>query len=169
MSLPLPGSTALYQLPVRQLRTFAHQTYDHGLNMRWAALSTLPVLTTEVVVRTHVHGRAMLTRGSALLQPAEAAQRSELLMAGHALVGAAALGKALTLALATRLPVRAYRHLNWPVLVRAATTSLQVVGDARNRNRAPGRSWDSLLTDVAAPWQLDVAVAVENSFPRRMT
>lgn len=165
MSLPLLGSTALYQLPVRQLRTFAHQTYDHGLNMRWAALSTLPVLTTEVVVRTHVHGRAMLTRGSALLQQAEAAQRSELLMAGHALVGAAALGKALTLALATRSPVRAYRHLNWPVLVRAATTSLQVAGDARVRDRTPGRSWGDLLADVSTPWQLDSALAVDDAFP----
>ena len=118
MSLPLPGWTALYQLPSHQMRTFAHQTYDHSLNTRWAALSTLPVLTTEIVVRTHVHGRAMLAHGTAVLQPAEAAQRSELLLAGHALVGAVSLGKALTLAPATRSPIRDYRHLNWPVLVR---------------------------------------------------
>lgn len=164
MSLPLPGWTALYQLPSRQLRTFAHQTYDHGLNTRWAALSTLPVLTTEVVVRTHVHGRAMLARGTAVLQSAEAAQRSELLMAGHALVGAASLGKALTLALATRSPIRAYRHLNWPVLVRAATTSLQVAGDAQARDRNPGQSWDDLLAGVAVPWQLDAAETVDRTF-----
>lgn len=165
MSLPLPGWTALYQLPLRDLRKFAHQTYDQGLNARWAALSTLPVLTTEVVVRTHVHGRAMLTRGSALLQPAEAAQRTELLLAGHALVGAASLGKALTMALAAPSPIRGYKHVNWPVLVRAAITALQVAGDTRTRDRGPGRSWDDLLTNVAAPWQLDAAVAVDETFP----
>lgn len=161
MSLPLPGWTKLYELPSRRLRTFAHQTYDQGLNTRWAALSALPVLTTEVVVRTHVHGRAMLGRGSAVLQPAETAQRSELLLAAHAVVGAASLGKALTTALATRSPIRAYRHVNWPVLVRAATASLQVAGDARARGQGPGRSWDDLLPEVAAPWQLDVAESVD--------
>lgn len=161
MSLPLPGWTKLYELPSRDLRTFAHQTYDHGLNTRWAALSALPVLTTEVVVRTHVHGRAMLVRGSAVLQPGEAAQRSELLLAAHAIVGAASLGKALTIALATRSPMRAYRHVNWPVLVRAATASLQVAGDVRAREQGPGRSWDDLLSQVAAPWQLDAAESVD--------
>ena len=69
MSLPLPGWTRLYELPSRGLRTFADQAYDNGLNIRWAALSTLPVLTTEVVVRTHVHGRAMLARGTATWNP----------------------------------------------------------------------------------------------------
>jgi hypothetical protein len=161
MSLPLPGWTKLYELPSRDLRTFAHQTYDHGLNTRWASLSALPVLTTEVVVRTHVHGRAMLVRGSAVLQPAEAAQRAELLLAAHAIVGAASLGKAVTVALATRSPIRAYRHMNWPVLVRAATASLQVAGDVRARAEGPGRSWDDLLSEVAAPWQLDAAESVD--------
>ena len=161
MSLPLPGWTKLYELPSRRLRTFAHQTYDQGLNTRWVALSALPVLTTEVVVRTHVHGRAMLVRGSAVLQPAEAAQRAELLLAAHAIVGAALLGKALTVALATRSPIRGYRHVNWPVLVRAATASLQVAGDVRARAQGPGRSWDDLLSGVAAPWQLDAAESVD--------
>lgn len=167
MSLPLPGWTKLYELPNRQLRTFAHQTYDQGLNTRWAALSTLPVITTEVVVRTHVHGRAMLVRGSAVLQPAEDSLRTELLLAGHALVGAASLGKALTIALATRSPIRAYRHVNWPVLVRAASASLQVAGDARAREQGPGRSWDDLLAGVAAPWQLDAAEAVDGMLAAR--
>lgn len=164
MSLPLPGWTKLYELPSRQLRTFAHQTYDNGLNTRWAALSTLPVLTTEVVVRTHVHGRAILTRGTAILQPAEAAQRSELLLAGHALVGAASLGRALTIAIATDSPISAYKHINWPVLLRAATMSLQVAGDARARAQGPGRSWDDLLIGVAEPWQLDAAADVDRLF-----
>lgn len=164
MSLPLPGWTRLYELPSRGLRTFAHQAYDNGLNIRWAALSTLPVLTTEVVVRTHVHGRAMLARGTAMLEPAEAAQRSELLLAGHALVGAASLGRALTTAIATRSPIRAYKHVNWPVLLRAATTSLQVAGDARARAQGPGRPWDDLLIAVARPWQLDAAADVDRVF-----
>ncbi|WP_214407036.1 hypothetical protein [Pseudonocardia lacus] len=164
MSLPLPGCTKLYELPSRRLRTFAHQTYDNGLNTRWVALSTLPVLTTEVVVRTHVHGRAMLSRGTAILEPAEAAQRSELLLAACALVGAASLGKALTIAIATRSPVGAYQHVNWPVLLRAATTSLQVAADARARAQGLGRSWDDLLADVARPWQLDAAADVDRAF-----
>ncbi|MBN9113574.1 MAG: hypothetical protein J0I34_32940 [Pseudonocardia sp.] len=164
MSLPLPGASALYELPVKNLRDFAHQSYDNGLNLRWAALSTLPVITSEVIVRTYVHGAAMLSSGTAVLQPAEAAKRTELRLATHALVGAASLGKALTYALATRSPIRAYRHLNWPVLVTAATTALQVAGDARTRNHAPGRSWDDLLNDIGQPWQLDEAVAVDRSF-----
>jgi hypothetical protein len=74
------------------------------------------------------------------------------------------LGKALTVALATRSPIRAYRHVNWPVLVRAPTTSLQVAGDAQDRDRDPGQSWDDLLTGVAAPWQLIAADAVDRAF-----
>ncbi|RTL65208.1 MAG: hypothetical protein EKK42_22195 [Pseudonocardiaceae bacterium] len=163
MSLPLPGASALYELPVKNLRDFAHQSYDNGLNLRWAALSTLPVITSEVIVRTYVHGAAMLTRGTAVLEPAGAAKRTELRLATHALVGAASLGKALTYALA-KSPIRAYRHLNWPVLVTAATTALQVAGDARTRNQAPGRSWDDLLNDVGQPWQLDEAAAVDRMF-----
>lgn len=164
MSLPLPGWTKLYELPSKQLRTFAHQTYDDGLNTRWAALSTLPVLTTEVVVRTHVHGRAILGRGTAFLEPAETVQRSELLLAAHALVGAASLGKALTIAIATGSSISAYKHINWAVLVRAATTALQVAGDTRARAQGPGRAWDELLTDVARPWQLDAASDVDRAF-----
>jgi hypothetical protein len=163
MSLPLPGWTRLNELPWRRLRVFAHQTYDQGFNTRWAALSSLPVLATEVVVRTHVHGRAMLARGEAVLQPVETAQRSELLLAGHALVGAASLGKALTMALATRSPIRGYRHVNWSVLVRAATTSLQVAGN-EVRTRVPGRSWDDLLLSVNGPWRLDAADEVDRAF-----
>jgi hypothetical protein len=163
MSLPLPWWTKLYELPSRQLRTFAHQTYDNGVNLRSAALSTLPVLSTEVVVRTHVHGRAMLDRGTARLEPAETALRSELLLAGHSLVGAASLGKTLTTALAGPGAVAAFGHVNWPVLVRAAMLSLQVVGDARGR-RSVDRSWDDLLAGLAAPWQLDTARELDLAF-----
>ena len=161
MSLPLPGWTKLYELPSRQLRIFAHQAYQDGVNLRSSVLSTLPVLSTEVVVRTHVHGRAMLGRGEAVLEPAERALRTELLLAGHSLVGAASLGKALTVALAGP-PVLAVKHVNWPVLVRAAVVALQVAADARAR-RAAVRSWDDLLADVAAPWQLTTAEELDRA------
>ena len=146
MSLPLPGWTKLFELPWRQLRIFAHQTYENGVNVRWATLSTLPVLSTEVVVRTHIHGRAMLARGSALLEPAEQSLRAELLLAGHSLVGAASLGKTLTLALIAS-PVAAFGHINWPVLMRAAMMALQVVADARARRSTtpPGTTCSPML------------------------
>jgi hypothetical protein len=60
---------------------------------------------------------------------AEQSLRAELLLAGHSLVGAASLGKTLTLALIAS-PVAAFGHINWPVLMRAAMLALQVVADA---------------------------------------
>lgn len=147
MNLPLPGWTRLYELPSRQLRTFAHQAYSQGVNLRSGLLSTLPVLTTEIVVRTHVHGRAMLARGSAVLDPAETALRSELLLAGHSVVGVASLGKTLTIAMVAPPTTLAFGHVNWPVLVRAAVLALQVAADARDRRTAV-RSWDDLMTDL---------------------
>ncbi len=161
MSLPLPGWTKLYELPWRQLRTFAHETYEDGVNVRWATLSTLPVLGTEIVVRTHIHGRAMLARGSALLEPAERSLRAELLLAGHSLVGAASLGKTLTLALVAS-PVAAFGHIDWAVLLRAAMVALQVAADARAR-RSTTLSWNDLLADVASPWQLDTAIELDDA------
>ena len=119
------------------------------------------MLSTEVVVRTHVHGRAMLDRGTAVLEPPERALRDELLLAGHSLVGAASLGKALTIALSAS-PAAAIGHLNWPVLVRGATAALQVTADARARQTAV-RSWEDLLADVAAPWQLATAEEVDRA------
>jgi hypothetical protein len=91
-NLPLSGWTKLYELDNRYLRKFAHETYGNGVNLRPFAISTLPVMTTEITVRTHTHGRAMITRQTAKLEPGETALRAELLLAGHALVGAASLG-----------------------------------------------------------------------------
>ncbi|WP_281689083.1 hypothetical protein [Pseudonocardia thermophila] len=165
-SLPLPGWTKLYELDDRTLRTFAHQAYGNGADLRSFAVSTLPVMTTEIVVRTHVHGRAMLRAGTAALNPAEVALRTELLLAGHALVGAASLGKATTTVLTSAaLPAvtryaKAFAHINWPVLMKAATTALDVARDARAR-RSTAKSWDELLADLAQPWQLAESVAVE--------
>ena len=92
--------------------------------------------------------------------------RAELLLAGHALVGAASLGKAVTTTMATSpLPsvtrhATAFRHLNWPVLFKVATTSLDVARDSRAR-RSTAASWDDLLAGVVAPWQLDEAVRLD--------
>jgi hypothetical protein len=123
-------------------------------------------MTTEIIVRTHVHGRAVITRRSAELEPGEAALRAELLLAGHALVGAACLGKAVSTAVAAASPLgvvaqaKAFRHINWPVLFKIATTSLDVTRDARAR-RSTAAGWDDLLGHEAAPWQLDEAMALD--------
>lgn len=162
-SLPLPGWTRLYELDDRTLRRFAHEAYGEGVNLRSFAVSTLPVMTTEATVRLHVHGRAMLARHSAVLEPAESALRAELLLAGHALVGAASLGKAVTTSIGLAGVTRqatAFRHVNWPVLMRIAATSLAVARDARAR-RSGAASWDDLLAGLAAPWQLDEAAALD--------
>ena len=154
-NLPLPGWTRLYELPVPELRKFAHDAYDKGANLRTLSLSSLPVLSTEVVIRTHVHGRAMLDRRTAVLEPAETALRSELLLAGHALVGAAALGKAVTLSIAVS-PAAGFWHINGSVLMRTAMLALQVAGDARTGHRSPVPSWDDLAAAVV-PWRLHAA------------
>jgi hypothetical protein len=165
-NLPLPGWSAIYERDSRHLRKFAHETYGNGVNVRSFAASTLPVMTTEITVRTHVHGRAMVARGTAVLEPGESALRAELLLAGHALVGAASLGKGVTTTMATSpLPsvtrhAKAFRHLNWPVLFKVATTSLDVARDARARS-STAASWDDLLARVAAPWQLDEAMRLD--------
>jgi hypothetical protein len=160
-SLPLPGWTRLYELPVRDLRKFAHDAYDQGANLRSLSLSSLPVLSTEIVVRTHVHGRTMLDRRTAILEPAETALRAELLLAGHALVGAAALGKAVTLSMAVS-PAASFWHINVPVLMRTAMLALQVAGDVRARRRSPVPSWDVLALAVV-PWHLAAAEELDRA------
>ncbi|TQC42892.1 hypothetical protein EEB14_46280 [Rhodococcus sp. WS4] len=68
----------------------------NGLNVRSEALTPSPsVITTEVVVRTHVHARAYAATGSARLDEQEQARRAELLVAAHSLVGLASAGKTL--------------------------------------------------------------------------
>ncbi|WP_213571507.1 hypothetical protein [Rhodococcus sp. USK13] len=63
MSLPMPGSSWLYELDNRALRTFAHEVYlgtsaGNGLNVRSGILTpSLSVVTTEVILCTHVHAR----------------------------------------------------------------------------------------------------------------
>jgi len=164
MNLPLPGWTKLPELPIPALRQFAYDTYNQGANLRSLSVSSLPVLSTEVVVRTHVHGRAVLETGSAVLEPAAASLRSELLLAGHSLVGAAALGKAVTLAMVVS-PAAGFWHINWPVLVRAAMLALEVARDARTRQNSPVPTWDDLATAIV-PWQLTTAHELDRAITR---
>ncbi|WP_124391297.1 hypothetical protein [Rhodococcus wratislaviensis] len=95
MSLPMPGSSWLYELDNRALRKFAHEVYlgtsaGNGLNVRSGLLTpSLSVITTEIILRTHVHSRAYAVTGSALLGEREQARRDELLLAAHSLVGLA--------------------------------------------------------------------------------
>jgi hypothetical protein len=99
MSLPMPGSSWLYELDNRALRRFAHEVYlgtsvGNGLNVRSGILTpSLSVITTEVIFRTHVHSRAYAATGSAHLDEREQARRNELLLAAHSLVGAASAGR----------------------------------------------------------------------------
>ncbi len=169
MSVPLPGFSWLYESSHQDLHTFAYEAYRRGVNIRSEVLKALPMLTTEVIVRTHLHGRAMHERGTPVLTPQEETLRSELLLAGHALVGAVSLGKALARALVVSAAppaaaAVAFRHINWPVLTRAAVLSAQVARDARRRTASEAPSWDDLLSDLAGPWQLDEAVLVDECY-----
>ncbi|GCE42950.1 hypothetical protein Rhow_007079 [Rhodococcus wratislaviensis] len=155
MSLPMPGSSWLYELDNRTLRTFAHEVYlgtsaGNGLNIRSGILTpSLSVITTEVILRTHVHARARAATGSARLDEREQARRSELLLAAHTLVGAASAGK--TLARMIILDDRkgmALRHVNIPVLLRMGCLAVEVAGDRRTRTRAVARDWDELAEDL---------------------
>lgn len=161
-NLPLPGWTWLQQCDNRQLRQFANDAYANGANLRAVTVGTLPVLTTEITIRTHVHGRAMASRGTAVLPFGESALCTELLLAGHSFVGAASLGKAITTQIAASSAL-AFRHINWPVLMTAALTALHVARDARARH-ATADSWDDLLGELAYPWQLDEAAATDRAF-----
>ena len=155
MSLPMPGSSWLYELDNRALRTFAHEVYlgssaGNGLNVRSGILTpSLSVITTEVILRTHVHARAYASTGSARLDEREQTRRSELLLAAHALVGAASAGKTLArmIVLDNRKGM-ALRHVNVPVLLRMGCLAVEVAHDRRIRGRAMAQDWDALAAEV---------------------
>jgi hypothetical protein len=151
MSLPLPGWTALYELPDRKLRKFAHDVYrgttpGEGLNLRSGALtSSLSTAVVEIIVRTHVHASAFDRRGSAALTAQERRLRSELLLAAHAITAAAGVGK--TAARAAALPGKAavaLRHLNLPALGHVGVIGVGLVVDHRRRRGAEAPSWRDL-------------------------
>lgn len=145
MSLPLPGSSLLYQLDNRELRKFAHAVYlgpsaGNGLNLRSGVLTpSLSVLATEVIVRTHVHAKAYLACGSADLDARRRSLRRELLLSSHALVGAASLSKTVArfVTLDDKRRWLAVRHVNVPVLLRIGCLAVENVHGVRGRSAAP--------------------------------
>ena len=173
MSLPLPGFTTLYEMDNEWVRKFVHAAYQgerplgDGLNVRSGLLTpTLSVLSTEAILRTHMLLRAYRIRGTVQLNTAELALQNELLLAGHGLAGAVALGKATATLLLTKNAGLAVRHLNLPVLLRVATLGLAASADARQRANAAAPSWDDLLLQWAQPWQLEAALHVEREAER---
>lgn len=173
MSLPLPGFSLLSELGDRDTRKFAHNVYEGGLaggrahknsalNIRSGLMTPgLAVLSTEAIIRTHVHGRAWNRTGSPALTVAEQSLRSELLLAGHAIVGAASLGKVAARSMLAGVGPLSIRHLNLPVLLRIGMLSLEVVADGRRRRSSGAASWDELLTLEVQPWQLAEAADIE--------
>ncbi|AFU01695.1 hypothetical protein [Nocardia brasiliensis] len=151
MSLPLPGSSLLYELDNRELRKFAHAVYlgpsaGNGLNLRSGLLTpSLSVLATEVVIRTHVHAKAYAVTGSADLDARRQSLRQELLLAAHALVGAASAGKTVArfVTLDDKRRWLAVRHVNIPVLLRIGCLAVENVHGMRGRWTAAA-SWDEL-------------------------
>lgn len=172
MSLPLPGWTLLYDLGGRRLRTFAHHAYlggesGAGLNLRSGAITpALSMLSTEVIVRTHVHTRALAETGTPVLSPSQAALRTELLLAGHSLVGAASLGKVTARAMLANQGPLALRHLNVPVLLRAGVLATHALRDSHVRSTSGALAWGELLASSVQPWQLDTAATVEAATAR---
>ena len=166
MSLPIPGWTKLYELPSRDLRKFAHDVYSgpnwgDGVNLRSFATSPLlSVTATETIVRTAVHGTAFLDTGSAGLVQGQRAKRTEMLLAGHSIVGAFCLGRTV-FSQFVEGPL-ALRHVDAPVLIRVGCLALQIGADAGRRRRLAPPTWQTLLEQSAQPWQLDSAVKLEN-------
>ncbi|UNN05012.1 hypothetical protein [Rhodococcus opacus] len=155
MSLPMPGSSWLNEHDNRAARTFAHEVYlgtsaGNGLNIRSGLLTpSLSVITTEVILRTHVHGRVYTRTGSACLDEREQARRDELLLTAHSLIGLASAGKTLgrMIVLDDRKSM-SLRHLNAPVLLRMGCLAMQVASDRRTRSRAVAQDWDALAADL---------------------
>ncbi len=165
MGLPLPGWSLLYEMPNRDLRKFAHDAYagsnaGDGLNLRSGVLTPgLGMVATEVIIRTQVHLAAYSETGNPLLSPAASAKRTEMLLAAHAVAGAASLSKTAAAALGGGSAV-AVRHLNVPVLTRVGMLALKVHREAVIRESAGAPSWGELLESEAATWTMPEAIAI---------
>jgi hypothetical protein len=171
MSLPLPGWTLLRDLPDRELRAFGQEAYagdyrGSGLNLRSGLLTPgLGMVATEVIIRTHTHIGAYRAAGRARLTAANAAKRTEMLLAAHAAAGAVSLSKTAAAAIAGESVV-AVRHLNVPVLLRVGMLALNVRADAAARGVNEAPSWMELLDEEAATWTLPEAVAIAGILER---
>lgn len=170
MSLPIPGSSLLYEMNNETISKFALHAYSgmragEGVNLRSAlAAPGLTALCTETVIRSHVHLAAYQRTGTAELSHADSRKRTELRLASHALVGAVSIGKATAKGVITKHP-SAIRHIQLPTLILAGKTALQVVGDASSARRSSAPEWDELLLDSAQVWQLDLARDIEAAWP----
>lgn len=166
MSLPIPGMSLLYELDNETISKLALHAYSgltagEGLNLRSATVAPgMTALTTEVVVRTHIHLTAMRETGTFELTRQQERKRTELRLAAHSLVGAVSIGKATAQGLITKHPA-AIRHIQVPTLVLAGKTALQAVADASAARRASAPTWDQLLLDASQPWQLDLASDID--------
>lgn len=167
MGLPLPGWSLLYEMPNRDLRKFAHDAYagtnsGDGLNLRSGILTPgLGMVTTEVIICTHIHLSAYRDTGNRRDATAGAAKRNEMLLAAHAIAGAASLTKTTAAALAGETAMAAW-HLNVPVLMRVGMLALEVRSDAATRAIAGPPSWGQLFEDEAATWTLPEAIAISD-------
>jgi hypothetical protein len=169
MSLPIPGFSLLYESNSQTISKFAHHAYagirpGEGLNLRSALIAPgMTAIATETVIRTYIHLSALRERGSPQLTGQEARKRNELRLAAHSLVGAASIGKAVAQGIVFEYGVHPaqIRHVSIPTLIMAGKAALQVAGDFSAESRASAPSWDDLLLDLAQPWQLDLACAVE--------
>lgn len=166
MSLPLPGWTSLYDLPDREVRQLAHMiytgpTWGEGLNLRSGGLTPqMCVLSTEALVRTHVHLASHRDTGSFVLSPAAARRRDEMLLAAHSVVGAACLANTLAAGFGGEGPL-ALRHVNVPLLTRVGWLGAKVVRERRAVMRLAPKPWSELLTLEVRPWLLDEAPLVD--------
>jgi hypothetical protein len=169
MSLPIPGSSLLYEMDNETVSEFALHAYKglrsgEGMNLRTATVAPgMTTVTTEVVIRTHVHLTALRARGTPALTRQEERRRTELRLAAHSLVGAASIGKATAKGLITKHP-SSIRHVHVPTLLTAGKLALQVVADASAAQRSTAPTWDDILLDVAQPWQLDLARDIEDAW-----
>lgn len=168
MSLPIPGSSRLYEMDNETLKTLAEHAYKglragEGFNLRSATIAPgMTALTTEVVVRTHTHLTALQGSRSVVLTRQQQRHQTELRLAAHSLVGAASIGKATARGLITKHPA-AIRHIHLPTLILAGKTALQVVADTHATQRASAPDWDALVIGAAQPWQLDLSAEIDAS------
>lgn len=175
MGLPMPGASLLYELDNRTLRTLIHRSYlgtsdGNGLNLRSGVLSAgLPVISTEAIIRLHVHAEAYRRTGRLELDTAQTALRSELLLASHALVGTSSIAKALARAYVLPGPKKlaAVRHVNVPVLLATAGHAASIIRDVRDRQSTTASSWDTLSGLVDQPWAPELAELLDTTDLRR--
>lgn len=152
-SLPMPFSTFLYEMPDHQLRKFSHDLYggvhrgaeQHaGLNMRSGLLTpAISLITTEVIIRSFVQGRAWHATRSLSLSAPEKRVQMEMLLAGHSFTAAGSISNAVIMGFVGEGPI-AVRHVNVPVLMRLGKLALEARKAAKERARLAPPAWHEL-------------------------